>query len=80
MKMKAENIKNFVGERVRITHWSNWEELVNNGNSSEWVETAGFITIHGKVLLLDNEECILQDDGVITQYINKNLDIKLEVI
>ncbi|UUV47145.1 hypothetical protein [Bacillus phage vB_BanS-Thrax5] len=77
--MKAEMLKNYVGQRVKVSFWNTWEELVNNGSSSEWVETAGIQTLEGKVYFLQNETMLVQDDGVINQF-KPNENITIEVL
>jgi len=78
--MKAENLRNYIDKEVKVSFWNTWEELVNNGNSSEWVETAGIQTIKGKVILLDNQEHILQDSGELNCFLNKETKITIEVV
>ncbi|AGI11911.1 hypothetical protein X915_gp008 [Bacillus phage vB_BanS-Tsamsa] len=78
--MKAEIIKNYEGQNVKISYWGNWEELVNRGDYSEWVETAGFVTIEGKVFIHEGNAMILQETGEINQFLDGNTKIKLEVL
>lgn len=78
--MKAEMLKNYVDQNVKVSYWGNWEELVNRGDYSEWVETVGIVTIEGKVFLHEGNAMILQETGEVNQFLDNDTNVTIEVM
>ncbi|UGO50861.1 hypothetical protein PQE70_gp008 [Bacillus phage vB_BanS_Nate] len=78
--MRAENIKNYVNQNVKIAYWGNWEEAIPTGEGFTYEKREGFVTIEGKVFLHEGNAMILQQTGEVNQFLNNNTEIKLEVL
>ncbi|UGO46091.1 hypothetical protein PQE74_gp008 [Bacillus phage vB_BanS_Chewbecca] len=78
--MKAEILKNHIGDNVRVSFISEDEVLTQTNEGLKFVIQKCIRTIEGNVFLHESQEMILQNDGTVTCFNNKNLEIKLEVL
>lgn len=78
--MKAENIKNYVGQNVKIGYWGNWEEAIPTSEGYTFEKREGIVTIEGKVFLHEGNTMILQETGECNQFLNDNTEITIEVL